>query len=84
MLIDFARYFNLDLERMQSPVTAEKYGWLSHKSICPAGFQPRLKPFDSTGFIRAARLGTGLYSYSFDSQTAPPGGFTLTLVGRNE
>ena len=47
-------------------------------------FQPPLKPFDPPLHSGGLGLGTGLYSYSFDSQAAPFRGFTLTVVGRNE
>ena len=56
---------------------------ISHRDMS-AGFQPPLKPFDSPASFGRLGLGTGLYSYSFDSQTAPFRGFTLTVVGRNE
>jgi hypothetical protein len=37
MLIELVRYLNLDLDRMRSPVTAEKYRWLSHRAYVQRG-----------------------------------------------
>ncbi|MCE3243223.1 MAG: hypothetical protein K0Q83_3730 [Deltaproteobacteria bacterium] len=54
------------------------------RSSCSSSLPESLEGLNPPASVGWLGLGTGLYSYSFDSQTAPFRGFTLTVVGRNE
>ena len=54
------------------------------RSSCSISLPESLEGLNPPASVGRLGLGTGLYSYSFDFQTAPLRGFTVTVVGRNE